>query len=72
MKKLCAAALSTVMLISSTAFAENFNNSAFMGTWTSSKYTDDNYSQLYINYCDDSTINVTLKQIAGRKGTICL
>ncbi len=67
MKKLCAAALSTVILISSTAFAENFNNSAFMGTWTSSKYTDDNYSQLYINYCDDSTINVTLKQVADGK-----
>ena len=72
MKKLCAALLSSAMLLApavsispapTAVLADTFNNSAFMGTWTSSKATDSNYSQLYINYCDDTTINVTLKQI---------
>lgn len=47
----------------SQAYADTFDNTAFIGEWTSSRADDSNYAKLYIDYCDSSVINAHFKQI---------
>ena len=43
------------------AFAEKYDNRAFIGEWKSVEYTDESDAVMNINYCDSSIINVQFK-----------
>ena len=47
----------------STAYADTFNNTAFIGEWTSSRADAENYAKLYIDYCDSTVINAHFKRV---------
>ena len=43
------------------AFAEKYDNRAFLGEWKSAVYTDASDAVMNINYCDSSIINIQFK-----------
>lgn len=65
MKKLAITAMSILMLASTAAQADTYNNSAYIGKWAAKNNTDENYTELYINYCDSETISLNFKQVTN-------
>lgn len=63
MKKLFFTFTITFLILISNAYADTFNNTAFIGEWTSPNANDTNYTKLYIDYCDDSIINAHFKYV---------
>ncbi len=63
MKKLAVTAISILMLTAATAHADTYNNSAYIGKWVAKDNTAENYTELYINYCNSETISLNFKQV---------
>ncbi len=65
MKKLIFLVLSLLTLTGLTVQATTYNNSSYIGKWVSKSNTETNSTELYINYCDDETIQVDFRQITN-------
>lgn len=65
MKKAIIGLALTVILTGISASADELNKGAFIGEWTSQKNTETDNAVLYINYCDNDTIQVNFSQITN-------
>lgn len=63
MKKTLFFIIAVLLMCISPVHADTFENSAFIGEWTSPKATDTDYARLHIDYCDSSVINAHFKQV---------
>lgn len=63
MKRMVIGILASLTLMGSSAYAEGFNSSAFVGKWVSPNDGTPIYSQMNINFCDDTHMHVNFEQI---------